>query len=90
MEQSAGMDVSLKLSSACVVGAARRVVREAKGASGPEALATFLASLNLPLTQVSLGADPLSQWLHAGLLRVQMAVILVRRQNNRTHRQQAT
>jgi transposase len=89
MEQSAGMDVSLDLSSACVVNAARQIVRKAK-VCGPEALATFLAGLNLPLTQVSLEADPLSQWLLAGPLRVQTAVILVPNLNHRTHRQQAT
>jgi len=38
MEHFAGIDVSLKDSSVCVVDAAGRIVREAKVASEPEAL----------------------------------------------------
>jgi hypothetical protein len=38
MEYFAAIDVSLELSSVCVVDAAGRIVREAKAASEPEAL----------------------------------------------------
>jgi predicted NBD/HSP70 family sugar kinase len=38
MEHYAGIDVSLELSSVCVVDATGRIVREAKVASEPEAL----------------------------------------------------
>lgn len=38
MEHFAGIDVSLKDSSVCVVDATGRIVREAKVASEPEAL----------------------------------------------------
>ena len=44
MDYYAGIDVSLELSSVCVVNAAGQIVREAKVGSEPEALATFLAS----------------------------------------------
>ena len=67
MEHYAGIDVSLELSSVCVVDAAGRVVREAKVASEPEALVGFFGQLGLPLTRIGLEAGPLSQWLHAGL-----------------------
>jgi transposase len=69
----------------CVFGTEQRlhprcsgqIVREAKVASEPEALATFLASLTLPLTRVGLEAGPLSQWLHAGLVQAGFEVVLL-------------
>ena len=47
----------------CVVDATGRIVREAKVASEPEALITFLRDLALPLARIGLEAGPLSQWL---------------------------
>ena len=67
MDYYAGIDVSLELSSVCILDASGRIVREAKVASEPEALATFLAGLDLPLARVGLEAGPLSQWLYGGL-----------------------
>lgn len=43
MEYFAGIDVSLEQSSVCVVDGAGKIVREAKVASEPEALAGYLA-----------------------------------------------
>ena len=67
MEHYAGIDVSLELSSVCVVDATGRILREAKVASEPEALVGFFRQLGLPLVRIGLEAGPLSQWLHAGL-----------------------
>src|SRR3712207_4602770 len=67
MEHYVGIDVSLELSSVCVMDAAGKVVREAKVRSEPEALVAFLAGLGVAVTRVGLEAGPLSQWLHAGL-----------------------
>lgn len=77
MDYYAGIDVSLELSSVCVVDATGQIIREAKVASEPEALTAFLAGLGLPLTRVGLEAGPLSQWLHAGLRTAGYAVVLL-------------
>src|SRR5215203_6476864 len=67
MEHFAGIDVSLELSSVCVVDAAGRIVREAKVASEPEALIAWFAGLGMGLARVGLEAGPLSQWLFAAM-----------------------
>ena len=45
MEHFAGIEVSLELSSVCVVDAQGKIVREAKVASEPESLVAFFGSL---------------------------------------------
>jgi transposase len=77
MDYYAGIDVSLELSSVCVVDATGQIIREAKVASEPEALTAFLRSLGLPLTRIGLEAGPLSQWLYAGLTKAGHAVVLL-------------
>ena len=77
MDYYAGIDVSLELSSVCVVDATGQIIREAKVASEPEALTAFFAGLGLPLTRVGLEAGPLSQWLHAGLQTAGYDVVLL-------------
>src|SRR5262245_52063302 len=77
MEHYAGVDVSLERSSLCVVDAHGRIVREAKVASEPEALVIFFRELGAPLIRIGLEAGPLSQWLHAGLVRAGFNVVLL-------------
>jgi transposase len=72
-----GIDVSLELSSVCVVDAAGKIVREGKVRSEPEALVAFLAGLGLAVTRVGLEAGPLSQWLHAGLAAAGYETVLL-------------
>src|SRR5215216_6300418 len=67
MEHFAGIDVSLKDSSVCVVDATGRIVREAKVASEPDALAAWFCGLGIEVARIGLEAGPLSQWLHDGL-----------------------
>src|SRR3954464_12446225 len=67
MEHYAGINVSLELSSVCVVDATGRIVREAKVASEPEALVAWFLGLGFELARVGLEAGPLSQWLYAAM-----------------------
>src|SRR3954451_2436648 len=77
MEHFAGIDVSLKQSSVCVVDDAGRFVRETKVASEPEALVRFFRGLGIGVTRIGLEAGPLSQWLHAGLVAAGFEVVLL-------------
>ena len=77
MDHFAGIDVSLEQSSVCVVDATGRIVREAKVASEPEALITFLRGLTLPLVRIGLEAGPLSQWLQAALVKAGFEAVLL-------------
>jgi transposase len=77
MEYYAGIDVSLELSSVCVVDAKGKIIKEAKIESDPVALAVFLRGLGLAIERIGLEAGPLSQWLHAGLTQAGLDVVLL-------------
>lgn len=77
MEHYAGIDVSLKESSVCVVDATGKVVREVKVASEPEAVVRYFDELELPVCRIGLEAGPLSQWLHAGLCAAGRDIVLL-------------
>ncbi len=77
MDYFAGIDVSLELSSVCVVDATGKIIREAKVASEPDALVRFFGELGFPVVRIGLEAGPLSQWLHAGLSQAGFATVLL-------------
>jgi transposase len=77
MDHYAGIDVSLELSSVCVVDPTGRIVREAKVASEPEALIAWLRGLDFELARVGLEAGPLSQWLYAAMREAGLPVELL-------------
>jgi transposase len=77
VEHYAGIDVSLELSSVCVVDAQGAIVKEAKVTSDPEALVKWFKGLGLAVKQIGLEAGPLSHWLHAGLTQAGFAVVLL-------------
>jgi transposase len=77
MEYYAGIDVSLELSSVCVVDAQGKIVKEAKVASEPEAHVAFFKALGFAVKRIGLEAGPLSQWLHAGLKRAGFETVLL-------------
>lgn len=63
----AGLDVSLELTSICVVDEEGRMVLEAKAASEPDAIADALREAAGEVVRVGFEAGPLSQWLFFGL-----------------------
>jgi len=73
----AAIDVSLELSSVCIVEATGKVVKEVKVETRPEALVKFFKNFGLPLTRIGLEAGPLSQWLHAGLTEAGFETVLM-------------
>jgi transposase len=77
MEYFAGLDVSVKETSVCVVDAEGRIVREGKAASEPEALLALLGAWSLPLKRIGLETGVLSQWLWSGLVEAGLPVICV-------------
>jgi transposase len=77
MEHHVGIDVSLELSSLCVLDATGKVIREAKVASEPEALVKFLSGLDLTIVRIGLEAGPLSQWLYDGLHEAGFEAVLL-------------
>lgn len=77
MDHYAGIDVSLKCSSVCVVDANGKIVREAKVASEPGALIDWFRSLGFDLARIGLEAGPLSQWLYAAMKKAGLAVELL-------------
>ena len=54
MEHYAGIDVSLELSSVCVVDAKGKIIKEAKVGSDPEALVTFFRGLGVAIDRIGL------------------------------------
>jgi transposase len=79
MAYFAGLDVSVKETSVCIVDDAGKIVREARVASEPEALLQMLT--NNRLARVGLEAGPLSQWLYSVLAEAGLPVICVETRN---------
>src|SRR3712207_8531671 len=83
MEHYAGIDVSLELSSVCVVDATGRIMREAKVASEPDALITWFCGLGIEVARVGLEAGPLSQWVYAAMGEGGLAVGFLEKRHGR-------
>jgi transposase len=77
MEHYAGLDVSLKETSLCIVDGAGKIIAETKLASEPEALVGYFSSLTIKIVRIGLEAGPLSQWLHAALTQAGYEVVLL-------------
>src|SRR5262249_23161401 len=78
MDHFAGLDVSVKETSVCVVDATGKIVREVRVASEPEALLAVLASPAYHFKRIGLEAGPLSQWLFSALAEDELAGDLCR------------
>src|SRR5947199_1289091 len=77
MDHFAGLDVSVKETSICIVDDAGKIVREVKVASEPEALFAVLKNLAYHFKRIGLEAGPLSQWLFSALAEAGLPVICV-------------
>jgi transposase len=77
MDHFAGLDVSVKETSICIVDDTGRIVREAKVASEPEALLSVLANPIYRFKRIGLEAGPLSQWLYSAFAEANLPVICV-------------
>ena len=77
MKHYAGLDVSVKETSVCVIDEAGKICREVKVQSHPEDL---VAALNDPawrLERIGLEAGPLSQWLFSGLVEAGLPAVCI-------------
>ena len=77
MDHFAGLDVSVKETSICIVDDAGKIVREVKVASEPEALLAVLKNPAYHFKRIGLEAGPLSQWLVSALAEAGLPVICV-------------
>jgi transposase len=77
MDHFAGLDVSVKDTSICIVDDTGRITREVKVASEPGALLTVLMNASHRFKRIGLEAGPLSQWLFSALAEAGLPVICV-------------
>jgi len=77
MDHFAGLDVSVKDTSVCIVDDTGKIVRELKVASEPEALLAVLTSAAYLFKRIGLEAGPLSQWLFSALAEAGLPAICV-------------
>ncbi len=93
MDHFAGLDVSVKDTSVCIVDDAGKIVREVKVASEPEALLAVLKNPAYHFKRIGLEAGPLSQWLFGALAEAELQTrhmqAVLKAQINKTDRNDA-
>src|SRR5579871_4524409 len=77
MDHFAGLDVSVKETSVCILDYAGKIVKEVKVASEPQALLKVLGNPAYRFKRIGLEAGPLSQWLFSALAEAELALICV-------------
>ena len=77
MDYFAGLDVSVKETSVCIVDETGKIVREVKIVSEPEAILRVLENHAYGFKRIGLEAGPLSQWLFSALAEAGWPVICV-------------
>ncbi len=77
MKYYAGLDVSVKETSVCIVDQTGKVCRELKVPSHPEDLVEVLKGRAVPLERIGLEAGPLSQWLFSAMAEAGLPVICI-------------
>ena len=73
----AGLDVSLEMTSICIVDEDGRICLEAKVPSEPAALIETIRRLDGTYVRVGLEAGPLSQWLYFGLTDAELPAVCI-------------
>jgi transposase len=69
MDHFAGLDVSVKETSVCIVDDVGKIIWEVKVASEPAELLAVLTNPAYHFKRIGLEAGPLSQWLYTVLWR---------------------
>jgi transposase len=77
MKHYAGLDVSVKETSVCIVDERGKICREVKVVSHPEDITSVLNDPAWRLERVGLEAGPLSQWLFEGLVKAGLPAICI-------------
>ena len=77
MDYFAGLDVSVKDTSVCIVDGTGKLVQEVKVASEPDALLQVRRNRAYRFKRIGLEAGPLSQWLFSALGEANLPVICV-------------
>src|ERR1700745_680858 len=77
MDHFAGLDVSVKETSVCILDDAGKILKEVKVASEPQALLKVLENPAWCFKRIGLEAGPLSQWLFSALADAELHVICV-------------
>jgi len=77
MDYFAGLDVSVKDTSVCIVDEAGKITREVKVASEADAVLAVVNNPAYHFKRIGLEAGPLSQWLLSALAAAGLAVICV-------------
>jgi transposase len=77
MKHYAGLDVSVKETSVCIIDEAGKICREVKVPSHPEDLVDVLKDPAWRLERIGLEAGPLSQWLFSGLVEAGLPAVCI-------------
>ena len=77
MDYFAGLDVSVKDTSVCIVDDTGKVTREVRVASEPDALLAVLRNPTYRFKRIGLEARPLSQWLFSARAEADLPAICV-------------
>lgn len=77
MAHFAGLDVSVKEASVCVVNDAGTVLCERKVETEPDDIAILLGSVGADYVRVGIEAGPLSQWLVSALVEAGLPMVCV-------------
>lgn len=83
MQYFAGLDISVKETSVCIVDADGKIIRETKVASHPEDLLRVLTEGGYHYKRVGLEAGPLSQWLYSALAEANLPVFCIEARHTR-------